>query len=125
MSKRATPIGQRRIVLILALIAAAFILFFPTRQLLDQRGNIDALEQRVQRLRAENQRLEDDVSKLTDPAELEVMARERFGMVKPGEKIVYTQPGRPAEEPAAAEEPEKSWWGKAWGWLVDVVRGRD
>ena len=69
MSKRATPIGQRRIVLILALVAAAFILFFPTRQLLDQRGNIDALEQRVQRLRAENQRLEDDVSKLTDPAE--------------------------------------------------------
>ena len=57
----------------------------PARAYLDQRARVAALELQAQRLEDQNATLADAIAKLHDPAELERLARECLGMVKPGE----------------------------------------
>ncbi len=119
-------LSQRRIMLIIAMLGAAFILFFPARQLVDQRQRIDSLEERLDTLGDENQRLEKEVTRLSDPAELEVEARKRLGLVKPGERLYYLDgSGRPDQPPPATQEDDRSWFDRAWDWIKTLIRGRD
>ncbi len=121
-----TGISQRRIFLIVALALAAFILFFPARQLVDQRQRIDSLEERLVTLGEENKRLEQEVGRLSDPGELEVEARKRLGLIKPGERLYYLDgSGRPDQAPPATQEDDRSWFDRAWGWIKTLIRGRD
>lgn len=121
-----TGISQKRIFLIVALALAAFILFFPARQLVDQRQRIDSLEERLVTLGEENERLEQEVVRLSDPGELEVEARKRLGLVKPGERLYYLDgSGRPDQAPPATQEDDRSWFDRAWGWIKTLIRGRD
>ncbi|MEX0873539.1 MAG: septum formation initiator family protein [Actinomycetota bacterium] len=117
--------GQRRIMLIVVLVGAAFILFFPARQLVDQRQRIAGLEERLDALQTENKKLEKEVSRLTDPAELEIAARERLGLAKPDERIYYVESGRPEKTPPATVEDKRSWFDRAWDWITTLIRGRD
>jgi cell division protein FtsB len=87
--------GQRRMMLVVVLAGAAFVLFFPSRQLIAQRAHISDLERRLVELRTENQMLDEDVARLTDPAELETLARERLGLVRPGERAYVVDPVPP------------------------------
>jgi cell division protein FtsL len=58
------------------------------------RGEVESLERQIAGLRTENATLEAEVTKLRyDPEALEELARERLGMVKPGEKILKLPPG--------------------------------
>jgi len=124
--KARTGISQRRIFLIIALALAAFILFFPARQLVDQRQRIDSLEERLVTLGEENKRLEEEVGRLSDPGELEVEARRRLGLVKPGERLYYLDgSGRPDQAPPATQEDDRSWIDRAWDWIKTLIRGRD
>jgi cell division protein FtsB len=121
-----TGISQRRIFLIIALALAAFILFFPARQLVDQRQRIDSLEERLVTLGEENKRLEQEVGRLSDPSELEVEARKRLGLVKPGERLYYLDgSGRPDQAPPATQEDDRSWFDRALDWIKTLIRGRD
>jgi cell division protein FtsB len=121
-----TGISQKRIFLIIALALAAFILFFPARQLVDQRQRIDSLEERLVTLGEENKRLEQEVGRLSDPGELEVEARKRLGLVKPGERLYYLDgSGRPDQAPPATQEDDRSWVDRAWDWIKTLIRGRD
>ncbi len=61
----------------------------------------DELEGELCELRAENQQLKDELSSPPDDEKMEQLARERLGMVKPGEKIFIFETDR--------EEP-------LWGW---------
>lgn len=117
-------LGQRRLLVAVTLAVAAFVLFFPARQLVGQRQRIDALEERRAALRAENARLADDVARLSDPDEVEALARDRLGLIRPGERAYYVDAeGEPASTPATtASSP--SFWGRIWTWLGSVVRGR-
>jgi cell division protein FtsB len=63
----------------------------PARAYLDQRARIAALELQAERLETQNAALSDSIAKLQDPAELERLARECLGMVKPGEIAFITQ----------------------------------
>lgn len=107
------------------LLGAAFVLFFPARQLVQQRQQIASLEDRLYELRTENDLLEQDVKRLADPAELEVLARDRLGLVKPGERAYYVDPVEPAPKRKAPEVPEPAWWERAWEWFTALVRGGD
>lgn len=60
-----------------------------------------ALEVELCRLRTENENLKDELENPPDDKEMERLARERLGMVKPGEKIFLFVTDR--------EEP-------LWGW---------
>jgi cell division protein FtsB len=57
----------------------------PLRQYLSQRSQIGGLERKIEALTQERSRLERRVEQLQDPDELERIARECLGMVKPGE----------------------------------------
>lgn len=116
-------LGQRRLIVFITVLVGAFILYFPARALVSQRGHIDALEERRAALRAENKRLSDEAERLSDPAELEVLARERLGLVRPGERAYFVEPtAAPAEAPKA--NTEGSVWSRIWSWVTSLARGR-
>lgn len=118
---RISVLGQRRLMMALTLVVSAFVLFFPARQLIVQRERISALEARRSALRAENERLADRASRLSDPSEVEAMARERLGLVRPGEKAYFVEPTEAPEAPKA--EGGRSIWSRAWSWVTSLLRG--
>ncbi len=100
---RRTPALLRR--------AVHFFLIFTTIVLLvdalvGERGFLETLEARrehrelaasVDRLREENDRLREEVRRLNeDPAEIESVAREELGMVKPGELVFIIRDVKPS-----------------------------
>lgn len=116
--------GQRRLMLLIVLVGAGFILFFPSRQLVLQRRHVDELEQRLGQLQAENAKLDENVKRLTDPAELEVLARERLGLVRPGERAYFVEPVKP-DTPSPPRVSERApWWERAWESFTSLLRGR-
>jgi cell division protein FtsB len=63
------------------------------------------IEREINKLDAENKKLQDHVKDLkTDPSTMECIAREDFGLARPGELIFKTQP-RPTDpaHPAASQ----------------------
>ena len=125
VSTRFRVSGQRRVMLLVVLAGAAFVLFFPSRQLVAQRAHIGELEQRLAELHAENEMLDEDVARLTDPSELETLARERLGLVRPGERAYVVEPIRPKAPRRVESVREAPWWERAWESFTSLVRGRD
>jgi cell division protein FtsB len=78
LTRRAAVLGA----VILMLGATAIV---PLRQYVAQRSEIRGLEEKIETLIEERGRLERRVKELQDPDELERIARECLGMVKPGE----------------------------------------
>ena len=78
LTRRAAVLGA----IILMLAATAIV---PLRQYLSQRSEIGSLERKIEALIQERNRLEVRIEQLNDPKELERIARECLGMVKPGE----------------------------------------
>lgn len=125
MSALAASLGQRRLTMLIVMIGAAFVLFFPAKQLVQQRQRIGSLEHRLVELRTENEILSEDVERLSSPEELEVLARERLGLVEPGERAYFVEPTepRPTDPPDVAERA--SWLQRAWDSLISLLRGGD
>ncbi|HEX9122436.1 MAG TPA: septum formation initiator family protein [Actinomycetota bacterium] len=86
--------------LIAALSLLVLLSLGPARASLSQRAQIADLERQTQLLEDANARLQTQISRLRDPAELERLARECLGMVKPGETAFVTTPNSPDGEPA-------------------------
>lgn len=124
MTPRLQNLSQGRLMFIVGLLVAAFVLFFPARQLVQQRNEMEHLRGRLADLSKENERLAEEVARLDDPAELEALARERLGLVKPGEDAYYfvEQPDPEPSAPPGAPEG-RSVFSRAWGWVVDLFRG--
>lgn len=125
MSAIAPALAQRRLMMLIVLVGAAFILFFPARQLVQQRQRIGSLEDRLLQLRAENDLLSQDVERLSKPEELETLARERLGLVKPGERAYFVEPIEPEPTTAPRDVPKASWWERAWESFTSLLRGGD
>jgi cell division protein FtsB len=84
----------RAVVLAALLLVLGVAAFVPIRQFLAQRDEIARLEHMVGELETSNDRLRAEIERLHDPDELERIARECLGMVRPGE-IVFVHPGGP------------------------------
>jgi len=69
----------------LGLLLASYIP--PLQDILHDRAEIPALEQRLQKARTQNTANERLIEELKTPAGIERAARERYGMVRPGEKV--------------------------------------
>ncbi len=76
-------------VLVIALLVASV---YPIRTYLGQRAQIHTLEREALILERANGRLDHRVKSLHDPSELERLARECLGMVKPGETAFVLVP---------------------------------
>lgn len=80
----------RAAALLVVVAILALLTLVPARQFLAQRGRIAELETQATRLEQQNDALQREIARLKDPAELERLARECLGMVRPGEIALVT-----------------------------------
>jgi cell division protein FtsB len=73
------------ILLGLAVVGLLFAFVYPTSTYLRQRSELGAAQRRLDRLQSETLRLEEANKKLQSDAEVERIAREQYGLVRPGE----------------------------------------
>jgi cell division protein FtsB len=69
----------------LGLLLASYVP--PLQDILHNRAEIPTLEQKLQKARTQNIANERLIEELNAPAGIERAARERYGMVRPGEKV--------------------------------------
>jgi cell division protein FtsB len=69
----------------LGLLLASYVP--PLQDILHNRAEIPTLEQRLQETRTQNTANERLIEELKTPAGIERAARERYGMIRPGEKV--------------------------------------
>jgi cell division protein FtsB len=112
--------------IIVCMIAATFVVFFPARQLVAQRTDMEDLQTRLAQLDTQNKRLSDEIAQLQDPTQLEVLARERLGLVKPGEHAyLFVSPdATPVPPPVPTLTPHKPVWSRLWSAITALFRGK-
>ncbi|MGH9078113.1 MAG: FtsB family cell division protein [Acidimicrobiales bacterium] len=84
---------------VLAAVALAGLLFlfvFPVRTLLAQHDQSTLAQHRLTELRQENAKLADRAAQLQTTAEIERLARQDYGLVKPGETAYAILPAPPS-----------------------------
>lgn len=126
------PAGEHRrfdaspllVIVLLAALAITLAGIFPFRQMLAQNRQVENTQFQYQMLVAENQRLEEQAELLGTSLEVERLAREQYGLVRPGEEALRAVP---ADDGVAAEEiteeavAESPWYQQLW----DFLTGRD
>lgn len=96
----------------------------PFRQVVDQRTEIKQARDQLAMLVAENATLTQQVGALETPIEIERIAREKLGYVRPGEtSFVVIAPEAEATLPvtpkaAAVVASEANWFEKLWAYLT-------
>jgi cell division protein FtsL len=123
--RRGRRAGWLAVLLIVAL-AITLAGIFPFRQIIAQDRQVTAAEAKLDALLAENNRLEDEVAILQTPTEIERLAREDLGLVRPGEMGYSVQEMAPevtqAADPVAEDAvDERTFVEKIW----DFLTGRD
>jgi cell division protein FtsB len=120
---RLANLGHRRLRLlfVVALVVAGilFTLGTPARTWYDQRQEIAAAREGNVVLEEQSRQLEGRAAELRTDAEVERIAREQYGLVRPGEEAfgILPAPGSGAGQPPppAPPPPEpRPWWERAW-----------
>jgi cell division protein FtsB len=108
------------VVLLAAIVLAVVMLSGPFERYADGRTRVEATRSTAEALDEEIARLEARVEQLEDPANLEQLAREQQGMIRPGE-VAYTlvppevdRPVISAPRGSDAGEPTPPWYARAW-----------
>jgi cell division protein FtsB len=108
--RRRRAIALRVSVAAIVIVGLMFVVVFPVQAWMQQRADLRTSEHRLTVIREERQRLERAAAHLKDPREVERLARELYGMVRPGEQAYAAVPGAPTTtttttKPAAATTP--------------------
>jgi len=90
---RRRPIVLRSVIAGIVLVGALFVFVFPIRAWLDQRQQLDDARARLEILQDQGHRLEQQSARLRSDDEIERIARDRYGMVRPGEQPWAIVPG--------------------------------
>jgi len=98
----------------------------PFRQLISQQHQIERSQEQLTALTDENDALEEDITMLRTDAEIERLAREQYGLVRPGEvAYVVVTPEEPPEIEAPSDpvvrSDQRPWWERVW----DFITGSD
>jgi hypothetical protein len=98
----------------------------PYRQIIDAQRQVATAQARLQALESENATLQADVDALNTDEEIEKLAREKLGYVRPGETayVVLDPPGSDGEESVETAPPDpaaKTWVDRLW----EFVSGGD
>jgi cell division protein FtsB len=83
--RRLRPLVVALYAAFLGLLLASYVP--PLQNIMHNRAEIPALEQKLQKTRTQNVANERLIEELKTPAGIERAARERYGMVRPGEKV--------------------------------------
>ena len=118
--------GDRPLVLaLLGVIGLGVVLMSgPAQSYLDGRARVDALAVKVDALEQENERLGQRADDLEDPGNIELLAREQQGFIRPGE-VPYTLVPPEVDRPQitaprdGAPVEVGAWYVRAW----ETVRG--
>jgi len=117
--------------LLFLVLGAAFLTqIVPYRQILDSQRRVTAARAELAALEEDNTRLAADAAALRTEEEVEKLAREKLGYVRPGEiaYVVLDPPAseRPQSPPAEeAELPEeRTWVDMVWDFVSGADRGR-
>jgi cell division protein FtsB len=65
---------------------------FPARAYLDQKQTIAQTQGQLTKLQADNASTQDEVNRLNTDDEIEKVARQQYGLVKPGEEVYHLLP---------------------------------
>ena len=104
-SRRGNGLVRRAIWLVFVLLVFVGLVTagqLPLHTYLDNQAAIAETRDRLDELQASNQRMRDDLARLSTDEELERVAREQYGLVKPGEEVYHVQ--QPAEDPVAVPD---------------------
>jgi cell division protein FtsB len=103
---------------------AVVMLSGPFQSYADGRARVEALEAKLTALDAENGELRGRHADLNDPTNIELLAREQQGMIRPGEvpyAIVPPEVERPLiTSPQQGEQPEVPWHRRLWEAVATV-----
>jgi len=112
-------------VVLLVALTVTLAGIFPFRQILAQNRQVENTRNKLVALQEQNALLDDQIVALGTDVELERLARENLGMVRPGEfgVTVESEPGSLLPEPAGPETQfdERGLLEKVW----DFLTGRD
>jgi len=119
----------RFVLLIVVLVVAGFVAtgVLPVREYLERRVDVDAARIELDRLTAENAALADDIDALYTEQEVERVAREQYGFVRPGEIGYVVAPSESEDVPSESASPvarvteRRSFLQRIW----DFVSGND
>jgi len=117
-------------VVLLSALALTISGVFPFRQLIDQQRAVEESRQQLAALEEENRRLEQDIAALYTDEEIERVARDQYGLVRPGETgyVIVDPPGADAEsgnDAVPVEEANRPWWVRLWDWVTGNDLRRD
>ena len=91
------------VILVVALALATNVL--PLRQIVAQRSEIAATQSTLEDIMAENAALDGQISALETPLEVERLAREELGYVRPGEQAFVVMDPTPTNRSASGASP--------------------
>lgn len=123
----AKPRRPGAFVAVLLLVGLAIVLagVFPFRQLIAQERLVENTQAQLDALIAENETLQAEIDAVATPAELERIAREQYGMVRPGETSYVVEPNGGPVPAGTVVQPEdvdsRSLLERFW----DFLTGRD
>lgn len=115
--------------LLILLMGAAFVTqVVPYKQIVESQRQVAAARAELAELETQNDRLQADVEALHTNSEIERLAREKLGYVRPGETayVVLDPPGSADDTEPAPTEPEpveKTWVDEVWEFLTGADIG--
>lgn len=123
-------LGRFLILAVVVLVVVGASGIFPFRQIIAQNRSVDLAQEQLDALTQENRRLEQEIAALQSPQEVERMAREQFGLVRPGEiayvAVVPDGDASTSDPPSSPTAFERStpWWRSLWNFLTgsDLVK---
>ena len=115
--------GAALATLLIMLMGAAFLTqVVPYRQIVDTQRQVASARAELAALKSENAELSADVAALATDAEIEKLAREKLGYVRPGETafVVLDPPGTEEAAPVTETAPpeDKTWVESIWEFLT-------
>jgi cell division protein FtsB len=94
--------SMRTALFLVVVVGLLFAFVYPTRTFLDQRESTNKARAQLALLQAENARLDHEAKQLSTDSEIEQLAREKYGLVRPGERPYVILPAPTTTQAPAA-----------------------
>ncbi len=103
---------------VMVLVGAMYLFAYPARTYLAQKQAIAVQERTIAVLKGEDSKLAGESSALQSSATIAQIARQKYGLVKPGQQafMVLPSPGKPASSAVRKRANRTSWYASLEFW---------